>query len=228
MSNKKVFYTEVAYIIGMLTLALGAACMTRADFGMSMVVAPAYILHLKISQYFSWFSFGMAEYCLQAVLLLATALVLRCFRKAYVLSFATAVLYGLILDMFIGLVNLIPGEGLPGRFIFFGVGMLLCSLGVSMFFHTYMPPEAYELVVKEVAGGFNFNITRVKTIYDCVSCFVAVVMSFAFFGLWHFEGVKLGTVFCALVNGWIIGRISKFFESRFDFKDGLSLRRVME
>ena len=48
---KRTFYTEMAYIIGIVTLAFGTALMERADFGMSMVVAPAYLIYLKISDY---------------------------------------------------------------------------------------------------------------------------------------------------------------------------------
>lgn len=50
MKDKKTFYTELSYLLGILILALDTAFMERADFGVSMVVAPAYILHLKISQ----------------------------------------------------------------------------------------------------------------------------------------------------------------------------------
>ena len=60
--KKSVFYTELSYVFGMLILALGFAMMTYADFGLSMVVAPAYLLHLKVSQYLPFFSFGTAEY----------------------------------------------------------------------------------------------------------------------------------------------------------------------
>lgn len=45
---KKSFYTELAYGVGLITLALGTALMERADFGMSMVVAPAYLVYLKV------------------------------------------------------------------------------------------------------------------------------------------------------------------------------------
>ena len=38
---KKTFYSELAYFIGIAVLALGTAMMEQADFGMSMVVAPA-------------------------------------------------------------------------------------------------------------------------------------------------------------------------------------------
>ena len=105
---------------------------------------------------------------------------------------------------------------------------MVCSVGVALLFHTYIAPEAYELFVKEVSTKLGMDIHRFKTLYDCVSCGIGVLLSFAFFGLWHFEGVKLGTIFCALVNGSIIGWCTKVFEARFAFEDGLKLRSVFE
>ena len=72
---KRKFYTEAAYGIGILALALGTALMERADFGMSMVVAPAYLIYLKVSSYLDWFSFGMAEYCFQAFLIIVLSII---------------------------------------------------------------------------------------------------------------------------------------------------------
>ena len=45
MKGKRTFYTEVAYILGIVVLAAGNALMEKANLGMSMVVAPAYLLH---------------------------------------------------------------------------------------------------------------------------------------------------------------------------------------
>lgn len=81
MKTKRVFYTELAYAIGITVLALGTALMERADFGMSMVVAPAYLLHLKVSEFLPWYSFGVSEYVLQAVLLAVLSLMMRKFKK---------------------------------------------------------------------------------------------------------------------------------------------------
>ena len=69
--KKRVFYTEWAYAVAMAGLSLSVALMTRADFGVSMVVAPAYLLYLKVNPVLPFFTFGMAEYTLQAVLLLS-------------------------------------------------------------------------------------------------------------------------------------------------------------
>ena len=53
-------------------------------------------------------------------------------------------------------------------------------------------------------------------------------MSFMFFGFGHFEGVKAGTIVCALVNGWMIGRISDALDRRFEFRDRLPMRKYFE
>jgi hypothetical protein len=87
------------------------------------------------------------------------------------------------------------------------------------------PADFEQLLVKELALKFSRPTHRVKTVYDCVSCAVAVVMSFAFFGLWRFEGVKLGTVICALVNGFLIGRCTGWMDGHLDFRDGLPWRK---
>lgn len=228
MNNKKTFFTEAAYFIGLAILAVGTALMERADFGMSMVVAPAYLLHLKIAPVFPAFTFGMAEYCLQAVLLVLLCLVLRRFRPVYLFSFITAVLYGFMLDLSMACAAPLPMPGLAGRAVFYVLGMVMGSIGVAMLFRTYIAPEAYELFVKEVSAKFALDIHKTKTVYDCCSYLISVALSFAFFGLGHFEGIKWGTIVCALVNGFLIGKCSGVMERLFEFRDALSLRKWFE
>ncbi|MDO4193825.1 MAG: DUF6198 family protein [Erysipelotrichaceae bacterium] len=225
MKKRRMLSSEAAYFIGIIVLALGTAFMERADFGMSMVVAPAYLFYLKLSQTYAWFTFGMAEYCFQAVLLVIIALIMRRFKTMYLFSFVTAFLYGIILDLMMGAVGRIILEGIAGRIIFFLGGLVLCSFGVALLFHTYIAPEAYELMVKEISAKTGTDITRVKTVYDCCSCALAVILSFLFFGFGHFEGVKAGTIFCALINGWTIGQCGRLLEHLFDFRDAWGLRK---
>lgn len=224
MKTKKVYLSELAYVIGIIALALGTALMERADFGMSMVVAPAYLLHLKLSQYWPAFTFGMSEYVFQAVLLIVLCVIMRRFKRGYLFSFVTAVIYGFALDLMIGAVGCVPWSGLAWRIVCYLVGMLFCAIGVALLFHTYIAPEAYELFVKEIAARGKLEIYKVKTAYDCASCLLGILLSFLFFGFGHFEGVKLGTIVCALVNGRLIGWISGAMEAKFEFRDALRLR----
>lgn len=226
--KKRVFYTEISYVLGLVIMAFAAAFTEKADFGMSMVVAPAYILHLKVSEFLPWFSFGVAEYIFQGVLILITIIVMRKFKLSYLFSFVTAILYGTCLDGAMALISALPENTIAVRIIWYILGTILCSFAVSLFFHTYLSPEAYELIVKEVSQRFNLNINRVKTSYDCISVVLGMVMSFTFFGFGVFKGVGLGTVFCALINGFLIGRFSTLLEKHFDFKNKFKIQKYFE
>lgn len=104
-------------------------------------------------------------------------------------------------------------------------GTVLCSLAVSLFFHTYLSPEAYELIVKELSVKFKWDINKVKTAYDCLSTAIGIVLSFAFFGFGVFEGVKLGTIICAVINGFLIGKFTKLLERFFVFENRFKLEK---
>ncbi len=212
-------HAEGAYVVGLVLLALSVALMEKANLGISMVVAPAYILSLK----FDFLTFGMAEYLLQAVLLVIMCLALREFRVSYLFSFVTAFVYGLILDGFISLCAGLPVNTLALRLLWFVLGMLGCAAGISLLFHTYFAPEVYELVVKEVSRKYNIPLSKCKTAYDFISCAVAILLSFALLGA--LKGVYWGTVFCALVNGTIIGWMGKGMEKIFDFSPKWKLEK---
>ena len=224
MKKQRIFYCELAYAIGIFILAFGTALMERANFGMSMVVAPAYLIHLKVSEFLPFFSFGMSEYLFQAFLLIVLSVVMGKFRKSYLFAFATAILYGLALDLALALVGFFPYDTTLWHTIFYIGGLLAGSLGVALLFHTYIPLEAYEMFVKDLSEKTGATIPKIKTIYDCCSCALGIILSFAFFGLGVFMGVKWGTIVCAIVNGWLIGRISKWLEKTFQFQDALPLR----
>lgn len=53
MGGKKVFYTEIAYVWGLVLLAFGTALMERADFGCHGG-RTGYLVYLKISKFAGW------------------------------------------------------------------------------------------------------------------------------------------------------------------------------
>ena len=223
--KKRTLYAEAAYLLGIVILALGTALMEKAAFGMSMVVSPAYILHVKISEFLPFFTFGMAEYTFQAFLLVILGIVKRKFRMIFLFSFVTAVIYGFTLDGVMLLCSGLPADGIVWRMLWYILGMVICSMGVALLFHTYIAPEAYELFVKVIALDHGWEISRVKTVYDCVSCAVSVILSFVFFGFGTFVGVNWGTVVCALINGSIIGACTALLKKCFTFADALPWRK---
>ena len=213
--KKPRFYTELSYILGLSVLALGVAFMEKADFGVSMVVAPAYVLYRAISPTLPFFTFGMAEYCFQALLLITLFILLRRFRLSFLFSFVTAVIYGLLLDVFMALIRPLSFDSFAVRIVGFIAGMLLSSLGVSLEFHTYIAPSVYELFVKAMSEHTKIPIHRFKSGYDAASFLLGIVLSFVFFGFGRFVGVRLGTVVCTILNGPTIGAIGRFLDKHF-------------
>ena len=217
MKTKRLFPQELAYLLGIVMLALSASLMAQANLGVSMVIAPAYLIYLKFSVSYPFFTFGMAEYGLQGILLIVMVLYLRQFRIRYLFSFITAVFYGFVLDIWMTFVERFDQiHGLP-PLLYYILGLFLGAFGVALLFQTYISPEVYELFVMEVSARFDARISRFKTGYDISSCLLAIVLSFLFYGFLHFEGVKWGTVISAIVNGSMIGLFSRWMEKRLYF-----------
>lgn len=224
MNGKRIFFSELAFVVGIITLAFGTALMERASFGVSMIVAPAYIIHLKVSQYLPFYTFGVSEYIFQGFLLILLAIVMRRFKKTYILSLVTAVVYGIILDIAMGIIGLFPYETVVFRGMFFVIGLLLCTFGIALLFRTYLPTEAYELFVKEVSQKSGASIPKTKIIYDFSSCIFSIVLSFCFFGFGVFVGIEWGTIISTLLNGYLIGKFGHLLEKRFVFEDAFPWR----
>ena len=123
----------------------------------------------------------------------------------------------LLLDFWMTYVELFDQIHALPPFLYFITGILLGAFGVAMLFKTYLSPEIYELFVLELSAHLGIKVSHFKTIYDIASCLLAIVLSFLFYGFFHFEGVKIGTVVCAVVNGSLIGLFSKWDGGTFQF-----------
>lgn len=218
MSRKIKISSEIAYFAAIVLLSLAVAILSTADFGISMIVAPAYLLSLKAG----FLSFGQAEYVVQAIVFILLCIVLKRFRFVYFFSFGTCLIYGFVLDLwrkisFLNPTATPPGSmNLPLRIAMFVIGMILTSFSVALFFKTYLFPQVYDFFVKAVSCKYGIKLSRLKTIVD-LSCLTAsVIMTFAFFG--EIRGIGWGTLIMALLNGTVIGFFSKLLDKAFDFK----------
>ncbi len=210
--------SELAYGLAIILLALAVSILTAADFGISMIVAPAYLLSLKLGV----ITFGQAEYILQAGVFLILCLVLRKFRPVYLMSFVTCLIYGAVLDLWRRLPWLNPSITPPGsmalwlRIVLFVVGVLLTSFSVALFFKTYLYPQVYDFFVKAVSLKYGIRISRFKTGVDLTLLLASTVMTLCFFG--RFVGLSWGTLIMAVLNGTIIGCFSGLLDRSFTFK----------
>ena len=210
--------SEVTYLLAIVLLALAVAILTAADFGISMIVAPAYLLSLKIGA----ITFGQAEYIIQAGVFVLLCLVLRKFKPIFLMSFVTCLIYGAVLDLWRMLPCFNPAVTVPGsmalwlRIPMFVVGVLLTSFSVALFFKTYLYPQVYDFFVKAVSHRYGIRLSRFKTCVDLTLMLASTVMSFCFFG--KLVGLNWGTLVMAVCNGTIIGFFSNRLDRTFEFR----------
>ena len=211
-------YSEIAYLLALILLSLAVAILTAADFGISMIVAPAYLLSLKLGSV----TFGQAEYIIQAGLMILLCCALRKVKIVYLMSFVTCLIYGWVLDLWRTLPCFDPAVTVPGsmniflRIGMFVIGVLLTSFSIALFFKTYLYPQVYDFFVKAVSQRYGIKLSAFKTVFDIVCLLVSIAMTFVFFG--KLVGVNWGTLVMAVFDGSIIGFISDMLDKRIEFQ----------
>ncbi len=205
---------EAFWLLGNMFCALGIALCTKAGFGLSMIAAPPFILNQFLVKLSPIFTQGTCEYIFQAVLLIIMCFIVGKFKWKYMLSFATAFIFGNFVD---GALWLLGGQGvypvLWMRVVAFAAGELLTAFAIACYFKTSLPLAVYELFVVETARRFLKPTHKIKLGYDYAMLALSLIMTFALFR--GFVGVGIGTVILTLVNSHIIrlwGRLlDKFF-----------------
>lgn len=211
MNHTKVKCGELAYMAAMLLSAVGIRMQVNAGLGISMVAAPAYILSVKIS----WLTQGNAEWLVQGLLYTAMCLAIHRFAYKKIWSFIAAIPYGWLFDVISSLMVNIKGSGFAANLILFLAGSVILTLGIALFFQSYLPCQMHEMFVKTLAEEFSWNQSKVKTIYDFSCLAVSLMLSLLFFH--RLEGIGIGTVICTVINGPLIGVWTKVLDGKICF-----------
>ncbi len=219
MQKKTSLLSEINYLLAIVIMAFSVAMLSAADFGISMIVAPAYILSLKLGV----ITFGQAEYIVQGVLFIIFCFCMKKFRPIYLFAFLSCLLYGACLDLMRTIIPAFnPAITTPGsmqlylRIIYFVCGVLLTCLAVALSFKTYCYPQMYDYFVQGITEKYCIKLTKFKLIFDYSFLALSVALSFIFFG--KLVGVNWGTIIMTIVNGFIIGAISSFYDKHFQTK----------
>lgn len=208
---------EIAWVIGVLLCSFGVALYTKADFGLSMIAAPGYIIHTKMINYFSWYTQGTSEYILQAILIIALSLVMLRFKKSYLLSFVAAVASGAALDGWLYLMGgNAPLESMYARIIAFIFGEISLTVSIAFFFRTTLPVQIYELIVNELSEKQNVEKIKVKQWFDAFMLTLSILLALVLNKNLH--GLGFGTIVITIVNAPLIKLFGEIIDRMFSFE----------
>ena len=218
---------ELLWVFGILFVAFGVAICNKADLGVSMIAAPAFILSETLSPIIPFFSVGVTEYIFQGVLLILLCIVIRRFNWRYLLAFGLAILYGYSLDLFLFLLRDVQLNYVWLRWVMLLVGDVIIAFGVACFFRTYMPLQVYELFVSELSKRFSFKLEKVKMAFDFSLLAISMLLAFVFFfgkdtlsleafTYSSFHNIGLGTLVTTAINSPLISFALKIVDRIFD------------
>ncbi len=219
--------SELLWLFGIIFVALGVSICSKADLGVSMVAAPAFVVSEKLLEISGFFTVGVTEYLIQGLMLLALCIVVGKFNWRYLLAFAVAVIYGYTLDLFLFIFDGVVFEAIWLRFLMLIVGDIITAFGVACFFRTYMPLQVYELFVSELASNFKIDINKVKRVFDITLLVLSVALALMLFfdiasfdwatiGYNSFHSIGLGTLITTIINSPIIKLMGKLIDKLFE------------
>lgn len=215
--NKIRISNEWIYVFAVIILSFATAMLATADMGMSMVVAPAYIVSIKVP----FLTFGQAEYIVQGILFVIFCILMKKVKVMYFFAFLSGFIYGAVLDMWRMMIphfnpELYPPGTLPMpvRVVYFIIGFFLNSLGVALYFKTYFYPQVYEFFVKGISARYGIELEKFKRGFDLCFLGIALILSLAVFH--RIVGIGVGTIVLACCNGPLIGWYGRQFDRKFD------------
>ena len=207
---------EAVYILGALLLSLATAMLSAADFGLSVIVSPAYLVSLRAP----FLTFGRAEYVVQGILFCIFCIIMKQVRLLYFGAFLSGLIYGLMLDLWrVAVPQFNPDIHPPGtlpvtvRAGYFIIGFFINAFAAVLYFKSRYYPQVYEFFVKGISEKYKKNLADFKLRFDLAFLLLTVSMSFLMYH--RLVAVGAGTLIMACCNGPLIGVYSRWFDRLF-------------
>ena len=210
---------ELVYILGAAILSLATAMLTTADFGLSVIVSPAYLVSVKTG----FLTFGQAEYVVQGILFVLFCIIMRKIKILYFGAFLSGIIYGFFLDMWRTWIPHLNPDIYPTgtlsmqlRIVYFVVGFFINILGVTLYFKHRYYPQVYEFFVKGVSEKYRIELPKFKLAFDLAFLALSLVLTLVMFH--KIVAIGVGTLIMACCNGPLIGAYSRWFDKHFELK----------
>lgn len=201
-------YREALHLGGLLLVGLGTVLMAMSKLGISVASSITYVLW-QIWPQLSW---GTWTYGFQTVLVLLLIILLRRFKWAYAISYAVALAFSILIDLFNRALSVLPVDGLLLRSLSFGSGLLVLQIGVALMVFSSLPLMPLDLFVRELAQAKGIPFGRAKWVNDLSYIVIAALLMV--FMLREWIGIGVGTLLAAVVNGPAIGFWMRQMQSR--------------
>lgn len=191
------------YCLGLLVLAFGIALSVNSNLGVSPVSSLPYV----VSQILN-ISLGTCTTIVYTVYILLQMLLSgKKFQPALLLQLVFSTIFGYFVD---GAKYILGDFCLPtyfGQLAMLAASIVLIGFSLVLYIDVKIAPMPAEGLVGCIADKLGKPFSSMKTLFDCTSVLVGVVLSFVFLG--KLVGIREGTVITAILAGKMMGILRK-------------------
>ncbi len=191
------------FLLSLFIMGLSIAFAKTADLGISPVSSVANVL--SISPPLRFFSIGTWLFLWNLLLILGQILILRKkFAPIQLMQIPLSLCLGWFTDLGVWLLSPLTPEQYPYPILLGMVFLcvLLLALSIALGVTANVVLNAGEGFVKAIADTYGFPFGNVKILFDIIVVAAAVGLSLLLLG--RVEGVREGTVICAVCTGFAV------------------------
>ena len=192
------------YALGIVAMAFGLSMTVRTGIGTPPAGAISYALS-KLTP----MSIGMCNTLFHIFCLLVQIIIKRQLTLKLVLQLPMAYVFGLLIDIFYGLLN-ISFSSFFGSLLFLIAGLLIFALGIRIVVGADVLLVPVDGLMKTIGNIFGWPTSKAKLIFDIAAATVTVLMTLIAAGD-PFLAIGVGTVICVAGTGPAIGLYTKLF-----------------
>ena len=203
---------SLVLVAGLFVLGAGVGFSVAASLGVSPVSCLPYVLSRKFPV-----SLGTLTILMHSLLLAAQVVILKKeFKPLQLFQLAVTFIFGFFTDLGVTLTSVFRAGDYPGQWVLCLVSCPVIALGVALEVKAgliVLPMEGLLSVLSRKTGK---EFGQIKVMFDTALVALAVVLSLLFFG--ELRGVREGTLFSAVVIGFIVRWINprlRFLEDWF-------------
>lgn len=192
------------YAVGLLFMAFGVAFSVNSGLGVSPVNSLPYVVSLVLGVDMGSCVIGVFSFYVLVQILIYR----RDFKWINLTQIVFSTLFGYFVDFAKAVVGDFALPTYPGQLIMLAVSMVFVALGVCLYMDAglvNMPMEGMTNAIAERIVKKPFH--DVKVAVDCLAVAAAILLSFV--GLGGLEGIREGTLLCALLVGKMMKPMQK-------------------
>jgi len=200
------------FLVSLVIMNLGVVLSAKAGLG----TTPISSIPLVVSLGWDIFTIGTATMVMNVAFILLGILIMRRDYKAkYVLEFFLIAISAILCDLMMIWFDFVLVDEYWFQWVLTIISMVVMAFGIALEVaaNFSMLPGDHLVEFISVKTGMVFG--NVKVLFDISMIVTSVILSFLFFGVGKFNGVREGTLFIALTVGFFVKLFTRLLNKRF-------------